>query len=198
MPELNPLEAWPLSNGAEDTQKPAVRRGSLTLSATAVPTDPSFTYASIALNAAEHTEEQRKSEYTSRLTQRTWDLATRDSNPATDLLVCLERHRDVGFRYTDVSRDMVITHGADDRRVPVANVKWLADQINRRALSQSLEAAARQRRPSSWAEPQLSSTRCEVRILPGEGHGLMASPTIMGDVLEEIAGYWRGQNRRRG
>jgi hypothetical protein len=32
---------------------------------------------------------------------------------------------------------------------------------------------------------------CEVRVLEDEGHGLMASPTIMGNLLTEISGYWR-------
>ncbi|SMQ46195.1 unnamed protein product [Zymoseptoria tritici ST99CH_1A5] len=192
MPETTPLEGWPLSNSEDGSLSPGMSHNSLILTATAVPTDPSFTYASSGLNAAEHAESQRQAEYTTRLTQRTWDLATRDSNPATDLLVCLERHRDVGFRYTDVGRDMIITHGDDDKRVPIANIKWLAAQINRRALSQSLESHVRRSR-SSWADPQRSQTRCEVRVLPGEGHGLMASPSIMSDVLEEIAGYWRTQ-----
>jgi hypothetical protein len=30
-----------------------------------------------------------------------------------------------------------------------------------------------------------------VRVLEDEGHGLMASPTIMGNLLTEISGYWR-------
>jgi pimeloyl-ACP methyl ester carboxylesterase len=196
MPETTPLEAWPLDMSGENGYSPAIRNGSLVLSATAIPTDPSFNYATSGLNAAEHAESQRQSEYTSRLTQRTWDLATRDSNPATDLLVCLERHRDVGFRYTDVGRDMIITHGSDDKRVPIANVKWLAEQINRRALALKADPGARELRRNSWAEMQ-SKTRCEVRVLPGEGHGLMASPSIMSDVLEEIAGYWRGHDRAR-
>jgi hypothetical protein len=32
--------------------------------------------------------------------------------------------------------------------------------------------------------------RCEVRILEGEGHGLMASAGVMGGVLMEIAKEW--------
>ena len=148
--------------------------------------DPSFEYAATALNAAEHTEKERKEQYTTHLTARTWELAVRDSNPATDLLVCLERHRDVGFRYTDVNCETVITHGSEDKRVPVANVKWLAAQMNRRPVPQSREG---------WDVGRNASERCEVRILEGEGHGLMASPLIMGDVLTEIAGYWSTKQR---
>jgi hypothetical protein len=36
-----------------------------------------------------------------------------------------------------------------------------------------------------------------VRILEGEGHGLMASPVIVGDLLTEISGYWREKQRFR-
>ena len=32
--------------------------------------------------------------------------------------------------------------------------------------------------------------RCEVRVLEGEGHGLMASAAVMGGVLMEIAKEW--------
>ncbi|KAF2862866.1 hypothetical protein K470DRAFT_255757 [Piedraia hortae CBS 480.64] len=120
---------------------------------------------------AKHTDKQRQAEFTSRLTQRTWELATRDSNPATDLLVCLERNRDIGFRYTDVRRQLVITHGTEDKRVPLANVKWLVDQFNVCSYDMG------------------SKPRCELRVLPGEGHGLMASAPIMGGVLTELAGY---------
>jgi pimeloyl-ACP methyl ester carboxylesterase len=191
MPSTTPLETIPqLSRGLEE-----VKRDSLHLSATAVPTDPSFTFASTGLNAAEHAESQRQSEYTSRLTQSTWDLATRDSNPATDLVVCLERNRDVGFRYTDVSREVVITHGSEDKRVPIANVKWLAEQMNRRALGINLGANGRESR-ETWADPSTQGG-CEVRVLQGEGHGLMASPIIMSDVLTEIAGYWIGPDKGR-
>ena len=32
--------------------------------------------------------------------------------------------------------------------------------------------------------------RCEVRVLEGEGHGLMASAGVMGAVLMEISKEW--------
>ncbi len=183
MPELIQMDSS--ANGSElgtsaDTQS------SLVMSATATPMDPSLDFASMALNAAEHTERERKNEYTARLTQRTWELAVRDSNPATDLLVCLERHGNVGFRYTDVSREIIITHGSEDKRVPLANVKWLAEQMNRRVV-----AADMIDRHQGIEGSQPRSRPCELRVLGGEGHGLMASPTIMSNVLTDIAGYWR-------
>ena len=192
MPETNPMENFPITIREEEEHFSS--DGQLFLSATATPTDPSFEFASVALNAAEHAERERQVEYTSRLTQRTWELATRDSNPATDLLVCLERHRDVGFRYTDVNREVVITHGSEDKRVPIGNVKWLAEQMNRRALA---GLAGTESVPTTRDGFEPGKGGCEVRVLEGEGHGLMASAPIMGDILTEIAGYWRGEDRGR-
>ncbi|TKA65352.1 hypothetical protein B0A49_08105 [Cryomyces minteri] len=110
--------------------------------------------------AAELAEHRRRLD--ERLTLRTWDMATTHANPAVDLLVCLERHRDIGFRYVDITRPVVIRHGSRDTRVPVENVKWLGRTMR----------------------------SCEVRVLEGEGHGLMASAVVMGGVLEEIAQEW--------
>ncbi len=183
MPDVNQMENYPIPVDAEEGASLA-RNTSVVMSATATPMDPSFEFASSALNAAEHTEKERKMAYTTHLTQRTWELAVRDSNPATDLLVCLERHRDVGFRYTDVSRAVVMTHGSEDKRVPLANIKWLAEQMNRRAEASVPQSRDGLSDPSAWGG-------CELRILAGEGHGLMASPSIMGDCLTEIAKYWK-------
>ena len=35
---------------------------------------------------------------------------------------------------------------------------------------------------------------CEVRVLEGEGHGLMASALVMGNVLMEMAKEWEDWN----
>jgi len=67
----------------------------------------------------------------------------------------------------DVTRAVVIHHGAKDTRVPVENVRWLGKMMR----------------------------RCEVRVLEGEGHGLMASAGVMGGVLTEMAGEWEDWNR---
>ena len=113
------------------------------------------------------TKEERKAKYDSRLTEAIWNAATTGANPAVDLLVCLERRQPIGFRYVDITRAVVIHHGSKDTRVPVENVKWLGKTMR----------------------------RCEVRILEGEGHGLMASAAVMGNVLMEIAGEWDDWNR---
>jgi hypothetical protein len=100
--------------------------------------------------------------YDERLTLAIWSAATTNANPATDLLVCLERTRGIGFRYVDITRAVVVHHGSRDTRVPVDNVRWLAGLMK----------------------------RCEVRVLEGEGHGLMASAAVMGGVLTEMAREW--------
>ncbi|EFQ96711.1 hypothetical protein MGYG_08635 [Nannizzia gypsea CBS 118893] len=107
-------------------------------------------------------EQERRTEYDNRLTHAIWELATTSANPAVDLLICLERRRAIGFRYVDINRAVVIHHGSRDTRVPVDNVRWLGKTMR----------------------------RCEVRVLEGEGHGLMASATVMGNVLMEVAKEW--------
>ena len=107
-------------------------------------------------------EKERQSEYDMRLTHSIWASATTNANPAIDLLVCLERQHTIGFRYVDITRPVIIHHGSRDTRVPVDNVKWLGKSMK----------------------------KCEVRVLEGEGHGLMASASVMGSVLMEISREW--------
>ncbi|KAJ5688333.1 hypothetical protein N7536_010952 [Penicillium majusculum] len=118
------------------------------------------TLASRAKSPEDEVERQR--DYDTRLTYKIWELATTNANPAVDLLICLERRQTIGFRYVDITRSVVIHHGSKDPRVPVENVQWLGKTMR----------------------------RCEVRILEGEGHGLMASAGVMGNVLTEIAKEW--------
>ena len=107
-------------------------------------------------------ERQRQQEFDERLTFAIWDRATANANPARDLVVCLETKQAIGFRYEDINRAVVIHHGSKDSRVPVDNVRWLGRLMR----------------------------RCEVRILEGEQHGLMASAQVMGNVLTEMASDW--------
>lgn len=115
-------------------------------------------------------DRERQEAYDMRLTHAIWDLATTGANPAVDLLVCLERRHTIGFRYVDITRPVVIHHGSRDTRVPVENVKWLGKTMR----------------------------RCEVRVLEGEGHGLMASAAVMGTVLMEISKEWEDWNKATG
>ncbi|EOD52651.1 Alpha/beta hydrolase fold-1 [Neofusicoccum parvum] len=126
------------------------------------PDDPNHEAAAQARAAMTLVEQERRREYDTRLTLSVWDMATTNANPAVDLLVCLERTQSIGFRYVDITRAVVIHHGSRDTRVPVENVKWLGRTMK----------------------------RCEVRILEGENHGLMASAVVMGNVLTEMAREW--------
>jgi pimeloyl-ACP methyl ester carboxylesterase len=126
------------------------------------PDDPTSELAILAAAATTAEYQERQAIYDTRLTHAIWDLATSNANPAVDLLVCLERRHTIGFRYVDITRAVVIHHGSKDTRVPVENVKWLGKMMR----------------------------RCEVRILEGEGHGLMASAAVMGGVLMEVAREW--------
>ena len=118
------------------------------------------------------TEKDHQASYDSRLTEGIWARATTGANPAVDLLICLERRQPIGFRYVDIKKAIVIHHGSKDTRVPLENVKWLGKTMR----------------------------KCEVRVLEGEGHGLMASAAVMGNVLMEISQEWEDWNRvtRRG
>lgn len=115
-------------------------------------------------------DKERQETYDTRLTHKIWEVATTGANPAVDLLVCLERRHTIGFRYVDITRPVVIHHGSRDTRVPVENVKWLGKTMR----------------------------RCEVRVLEGEGHGLMASAAVMGTVLMEISKEWEDWNKATG
>ena len=112
-------------------------------------------------------EKDHQPSYDSRLTEAIWDRATTGANPAVDLLVCLERCQPIGFRYVDIKKAIVIHHGSKDTRVPLENVKWLGKTMR----------------------------KCEVRVLEGEGHGLMASAAVMGNILMEISQEWEDWNR---
>ncbi|KAI5309791.1 hypothetical protein KEM55_002403 [Ascosphaera atra] len=109
---------------------------------------------------AEAQSKERQMDFDARLTNAIWDLATTNANPSVDLLVCLERQQPIGFRYADITSSVVIHHGERDNRVPLENVRWIGKTMR----------------------------RCEVRVLEDEGHGLMASGAVMGNVLMEIAG----------
>ncbi|KAF1919723.1 hypothetical protein BDU57DRAFT_512974 [Ampelomyces quisqualis] len=107
-------------------------------------------------------EREHQRAFDERLTFAIWDRATAHANPATDLIVCLETKQTIGFRYEDINRPVVIHHGSKDSRVPVDNVRWLGKLMR----------------------------KCEVRILEGESHGLLASAQVMGNVLTEVASEW--------
>ena len=111
----------------------------------------------------QHASSECKDCFDKQLTLAIWNAATHNANPAVDLMVCLERHRPIGFRYADVHLPVVLHHGSHDTRVPLDNVKWLSRIMH----------------------------RCELRVISGEGHSLMANAPLMGGVLAEIAKEWK-------
>lgn len=149
---------------SEARRKANVPKTSQTMKMPAVPNDTTANADSMkgeSFVTASH-DRERQIDYDTRLTHKIWELATTNANPAVDLLVCLERRQEIGFRYVDITRHVVIHHGSRDTRVPVENVRWLGKTMR----------------------------RCEVRVLEGEGHGLMASAAVMGGVLMEIGKEW--------
>ena len=155
------------SGDRDDSVSPNLRNYEMT--DTSMENRPSGARASTLANgrSTAHVHKERRSAYDTRLTEAIWDAATTGTNPAVDLLVCLERRQPIGFRYVDITRSVVIHHGSKDSRVPVENVKWLGKTMR----------------------------RCEVRVVEGEGHGLMASANVMGNVLMEMAQEWSDWNR---
>ncbi|KAK2735958.1 hypothetical protein FQN57_001031 [Myotisia sp. PD_48] len=154
--------------------KNSYRRPSVT-SSTAVNNPGTNATEAALISETASMNQETQSDYDNRLTHMIWELATTNANPAIDLLICLERRHTIGFRYVDINRAVVLHHGSRDTRVPVDNVRWLGKTMR----------------------------RCEVRVLEGEGHGLMASATVMGNVLMEIAKEWEDwttvvQGRRDG
>ena len=109
-------------------------------------------------------------DYNLRLVNSIWSLSLKNAKPAFDLIVCLERYQPIGFRYVDITKPVVIHHGSKDPRVPVENVKWLG-----RAMR-----------------------KCEVRILEGMDHALMANAGVMSGVLMEISREWEVWRRLTG
>ncbi|KAL5114828.1 hypothetical protein ACEQ8H_007321 [Pleosporales sp. CAS-2024a] len=134
---------------------------SLSLAATSS-TDPNYEAQQRYKEQLTIAEREHQRVFDERLTFAIWDRATAHANPVTDLIVCLETKQSIGFRYEDINRPVVIHHGSKDSRVPVDNVRWLGKLMR----------------------------KCEVRILDGEQHGLMASAQVMGNVLTEIASEW--------
>ncbi|KAF1955699.1 alpha/beta-hydrolase [Byssothecium circinans] len=169
-PQVSPQEQEaPVRPPLKDTRRESMMRmdqmmpNTSTLSLTLTnPADPDHIKRQQLKEALSHAERQRQREYDERLTFAIWDRATTNANPATDLIVCLETKQTIGFRYEDINRSVVIHHGSKDSRVPVDNIRWLGRLMR----------------------------KCEVRILEGEQHGLMASAQVMGNVLTEMASDW--------
>lgn len=165
-----PLSVAAMENGQavdlekENLKPPILRRGTSAFNNIATDSRPDLSRAPTTMDQviASQDAKDKDPDYKNRLTSAIWEAATTNANAAVDLIVCLERKQPIGFRYVDITRAVVIHHGSKDNRVPVENVKWLGNLMR----------------------------RCEVRVLEGEGHGLMASAGVMGNVLEEMSREW--------
>jgi hypothetical protein len=161
MDQQNMPNGSTLSLARKQERKPSPLKDSPESSSTSLTHGRSVSLPAQATPEKEASDEFGR-EYDERLTLSIWAFATTNANPAVDLLVCLERTQTIGFRYVDITRAVVIHHGGKDTRVPLDNVKWLGSSMR----------------------------RCEVRVLEGEGHGLMANAVVIGSVLTEMAREW--------
>ncbi|KAF2221162.1 hypothetical protein BDZ85DRAFT_297815 [Elsinoe ampelina] len=198
LPSLLPFSPPIIPPSHPDHHSPVTK-----MSATSGPLDPELAYSTTHLHAAQAHHDRRKAHLDAALLHRVWAEATRDSNPANDLLVCLERNRGVGFRYTDVRKRVVVVHGEEDKRVRSENVRWLVAGMNRAreargaaAAAASANGGAGEKARGDGLDGDDDEGLCELRLLRGEGHGLMAVASVMGDVLSEIAEEWRVRARR--
>ena len=82
-----------------------------------------------------------------------------------DLLAILERpgSRPWGFSYTDVRKHVKVWYGDKDERIGIASVRWMEAKMK----------------------------DCEVKIIKGEGHGLLTNAEVVVEVLESIAAEWK-------
>lgn len=82
-----------------------------------------------------------------------------------DLLAILERPgaRPWGFSYTDVRKHVKVWYGDKDERIGMGSVRWMEKTMK----------------------------DCEVKIIKGEGHGLLTNAEVVIEVLENIAAEWK-------
>lgn len=156
-PRLEDMAPMPTDQDMAAAVLFAGRRPETPRTQTTRPGTPSIRPSASMLTSQEPFDRLRQ--YDQCLTPAVWELATRKSNPAVDLVVCLERNYPIGFQYSDISRSVIIHHGSKDSRVPLENIKWLGARMR----------------------------KADVRVVEGGGHGLMASAGVMGQVLTEMA-----------
>lgn len=142
--------------------------------------------------------------YDAALTPAIWDLATRNANPSVDLLICLERHRTIGFSYSEVGAKPAIktlgeragkTIDSGPTGAEVDGNQWPGMGVVIHHGSKDGRVPMENVR---WLAGRM--VRCEIRELDGLGHSLMAEAAVIASVLGEISREWeinRGFVRRR-
>ncbi|BGP13246.1 hypothetical protein JCM10213v2_001165 [Rhodosporidiobolus nylandii] len=93
----------------------------------------------------------------------------------SDLLVLLERtstastgKKGLGFEYRDLRAPVKVWYGDHDDRISLGSIRWLEREITENG----------------------KSGECEVKVVEGADHGLMAHGRVMLEVLESIAAEW--------
>lgn len=209
LPHNSSSTSLPISANRPSALFRRVSRASRISTPSSATANDSSLHTSVSLSPYDHQEKEVRDEetYNSLLTQRIWDAAVRSSNPATDLIVCLESKAVVGFKYTDILPDLVFIHGDEDKRVKLDNIRWIISRIdaarrNRKALNGEQVTMPGEKAGAHIKQSLLDFARsgedgpCELRILTGQGHNLMANAGVMADVLAEI-GLDRRKSARR-
>ncbi|GAA5896986.1 hypothetical protein JCM6882_007323 [Rhodosporidiobolus microsporus] len=86
-----------------------------------------------------------------------------------DLLVLLDSaKKGLGFEYRDLDCPVKVWYGDKDDRISAGSIRWLEREVKERGRKGV----------------------CEVKVVEGADHGLMANGRVMLDVLESIAADW--------
>ncbi|GAA5851067.1 hypothetical protein JCM8547_009170 [Rhodosporidiobolus lusitaniae] len=80
--------------------------------------------------------------------------------------------RGLGFTYRSLRNPLKIWYGDRDDRISLGSVRWLEREVNENGESRE------------------SGVGCEVRVVEGADHGLMANGKVMLEALESIASEW--------
>ncbi|KAF8338171.1 uncharacterized protein EI90DRAFT_3041930 [Cantharellus anzutake] len=82
---------------------------------------------------------------------------------SADLMAILERDsRPWGFSYTDVKQPVKVWYGDRDDRIGIGSVRWM----------------------------ERTMKDCTLKVLEGEGHGLLTNADVVVEVLESVAKEW--------
>lgn len=121
-----------------------------------------------------------------------------------DLLICLERHRPIGFSYSEVGAKPAVktlgeragkTIDAGPTGAEVDGNQWPGMGV---VITHGVKDGRVPVENVRWLGGRMG--RCEVRELEGLGHGLMGEAGVMGGVLGEMgaeAQRWGDKGGRR-
>lgn len=184
--------------------------------------------------------QDRQKRYDAALTPAIWELATKNANATVDLLVCLERQQNIGFRYADVDltrldpmRDVMSVDSYDPPLSRISSSYTSSSTASRERMGSTMrgqnrnvvtlngmgtrnvngEASLGRSNGMTTSSSTVSSSRImihhgskdarvplenvkwltrtmrgvELRVVEGEGHGLMSNASVMAQVLTELS-----------